>query len=164
MMRRRNISHSKIHIDPQRDLVLERVVPISREDIWAAWTKPELIVQWFAPRPWSTKSAEIDLTPGGASKFTMTSPEGQEFPNVGCILECVENERLVFTSALEPGYRPSPTPFFTGVIELEDVEGGTLYRAIAMHKDTEDKQKHEQMGFHTGWGQCLDQLVELMSK
>ena len=158
------MSNSKTQIDPQRDLVLERVVPTSREDIWAAWTKPELIVQWFAPKPWTTNSAEIDLRPGGASKFTMASPDGQEFPNTGCVLESIENERLVFTSALEPGYRPSPTPFFTGVIELEEVQGGTLYRAIAMHKDSEDQQKHEQMGFHTGWGQCLDQLVELMSK
>ena len=94
----------------------------------------------------------------------MESPDGQEFPNVGCILECVPDERLVFTSALEPGFRPSATPFFTGVIELEEVDGGTLYRAIAMHKDSEDRQKHEEMGFHTGWGQCLDQLVELMAK
>jgi uncharacterized protein YndB with AHSA1/START domain len=158
------MGHPKTEIDPRRDLVLERVVPTSREDIWAAWTSPELITRWFAPQPWLTTYAEIDLRAGGATKFTMVSPEGQEFPNVGCILECIENERLVFTSALEPGFRPSTTPFFTGVIELEDVEGGTLYRASAMHKDTEDQQKHEQMGFHTGWGQCLDQLVELMSK
>lgn len=151
-------------IDTERDLVLERVVPTSRADIYAAWTTPSLIVQWFAPKPWTTTFAEIDLRPGGATKFTMASPEGQEFPNVGCILECVENERLVFTDAMEPGFRPSATPFFTGIIELEDVDGGTLYRAIAKHKDAEDRQKHEAMGFHTGWGQCLDQLVEVMSK
>ncbi len=158
------MSYTKTQIDPQTDLVLERIVPISRQDIYAAWTKPDLIVQWFTPKPWTTTSAEMELRPGGASKITMSSPEGQEFPNVGCILECLENERLVFTDALVAGFRPSPKPYFTGVIELEDVEGGTLYRAIAMHKDAEDRQKHEEMGFQTGWGQALDQLVELMSK
>jgi len=94
----------------------------------------------------------------------MASPEGQEFPNIGCILECVENERLVFTNTMEAGFRPSANPFFTGIIELEDVEGGTLYRAIARHKNAEDCQKHVAMGFHAGWGQALDQLLELMSK
>ncbi len=158
------MSQYKTPIDPERDLVLERVVPTSRTDIWAAWTTPSLIVQWFAPKPWKTTSAELDLRPGGASKITMESPEGQEFPNVGCILECVPNERLVFTDAMEPGFRPSKEPFFTGIIELEDVDGGTLYRAIAKHKDVETRQKHEAMGFHAGWGQCLDQLVELMAK
>ncbi len=158
------MSQYRTQIDPERDLVLERVVPTSRADVFAAWTKPELIIQWFVPKPWTITFAEMDLRPGGASKITMASPEGQEMPNVGCILECIPNERLVFTSALEPGFRPSPTPFFTGVIELEEVEGGTLYRAIAMHKDVEDRQKHEAMGFHTGWGLCLDQLVELMAK
>ncbi|MEI8282317.1 MAG: SRPBCC family protein [Armatimonadota bacterium] len=158
------MNHERTQIDPERDLVLERVVTTSRADIYAAWTTPGLIVQWFAPKPWSTTFAEIDLRPGGASKFTMASPDGQEFPNVGCILECVPNERLVFTDAMEAGFRPSVTPFFTGIIELEDVEGGTLYRAIAKHKNAEDRKKHEDMGFITGWGQCLDQLVELMAK
>ncbi len=157
------MKYSKTQIDPELDMVLERVVTTSRRHIWAAWTRPELMIQWFTPGPWKTISAEIDLRPGGASKITMASPEGQEFPNIGCILECIENERLVFTDALEPGFRPSPTPFFTGVIELEDVPGGTLYRAIALHKDAADRQKHEAMGFMTGWGLALDQLVELMS-
>jgi uncharacterized protein YndB with AHSA1/START domain len=158
------MSKNRTQIDPDRDPVLERVVPTSRADIYAAWTTPELILQWFTPKPWKTTFAEIDLRPGGASKITMESPEGQQFPNVGCFLECVENERLVFTDAMEPGFRPSKEPFFTGIIELEDVEGGTLYRAIARHKDAETCQKHEAMGFQTGWGQCLDQLVELMAK
>jgi len=47
---------------------------------------------------------------------------------------------------------------------FEPHEEGTKYTAIALHKDEADRKKHENMGFHTGWGQCLDQLVALAKK
>jgi uncharacterized protein YndB with AHSA1/START domain len=80
---------------------------------------------------------------------------------VGCFLEIVKNQRLVWTDALAPGYRPSAEPFFTAMVLLEsDGRGGTKYTAIAMHKDPEGREKHEQMGFAEGWGQVFDQMVE----
>ena len=124
-----------------------------------AWTQPEHLVKWFAPAPWSITECEVDLRPGGMLRFVMRSPEGQEFPNVGCYLEIVPNERLVWTDALLPGYRPSTEPFFTVVLTLEPRGNGTLYTALAMHPDEEVRKKHEEMGFHQGWGQVLDQLV-----
>lgn len=146
--------------DPNLDLVLERTVDVPRELLWKAWTEPEHVKQWFAPKPWTATACEIDLRPGGAFQFTMRSPEGQEFPNVGCYLEVVPLQRLVWTDALLPGYRPAPEPFFTAVVTFEPEGNGTRYRALALHRDAEGRQKHEQMGFHEGWGQVLDQLVE----
>lgn len=151
-------------VDPKRDLVLERVVDVPRELVWRAWTRPEDLKKWFAPLPWTTVECEIDLRPGGICRTVMRSPEGQDFPNVGCYLEIVENERLVFTDVLASGYRPSEKPFFTAVITFEPHEKGTKYTAIALHKDEADRKKHEDMGFHSGWGQCLDQLVALAKK
>jgi uncharacterized protein YndB with AHSA1/START domain len=145
--------------DPKLDLVLERVVDVPRELVWAAWTKPEHIVHWFAPKPWTTTHCEIDLRPGGIISFTMRSPEGKDFPNIGCVLEVVPQERLVWTDALLPGYRPSEKPFFTAIIELEKQGKGTRYTATAIHRDAAGRKQHEEMGFHEGWGQCLDQLV-----
>ncbi len=145
--------------DPALDLVLERVVDVPRRLVWAAWTTPELVKQWFAPKPWTTTHCEIDLRPGGHFKTTMRSPEGEEFPNTGCYLEVVPEERLVFTDALLPGYRPAPEPFFTGVITLETVGAGTRYVARAIHRDPDTRERHAQMGFSDGWGIALDQLV-----
>ena len=145
--------------NPKLDLVLERVVDVPRELVWAAWTKPEHIVHWFAPKPWTTTDCEIDLRPGGIISFTMRSPEGKDFPNVGCVLEVVPQERLVWTDALLPGFRPSEKPFFTAVISLEKDGKGTHYTATAIHRDAAGRKQHEEMGFHEGWGQCLDQLV-----
>jgi len=69
----------------------------------------------------------------------------------------------VWTSALAPGYRPQPGDMpFTAMIELRPTaSGGTRYRAIAVHQDPAGRQQHEEMGFHEGWGQALDQLVAL---
>ena len=155
--------------DPQRDLVLERIIDVPRELVWAAWTTPEHLKRWFTPAPWTTVDCELDLRPGGIFRTVMRSPEGQEFPNVGCVLEAVENEKLVWTGALLPGYRPlsreeeARSPFtFTAVIMLEPLAtGGTRYTALAIHADAEGCAEHARMGFHQGWGAALDQLVAL---
>jgi uncharacterized protein YndB with AHSA1/START domain len=152
--------------NPKLDLVLERVVPVSPDRIWRAWTEPEQLKQWFCPRPWRTTECEIDLRPGGIFRTVMQSPEGQDMEaTAGCYLEVVPNERLVWTGALQPGFRPAHHPadeiVFTAIIAIEPVEGGSKYTAIAMHRDPEAVAKHEAMGFHEGWGAALDQLVEL---
>jgi uncharacterized protein YndB with AHSA1/START domain len=67
--------------------------------------------------------------------------------------------------ALLPGYRPAPEPFFTAVVTMEPTgpgDGYTRYVARALHADPEARNRHEEMGFHHGWGAALDQLVELV--
>lgn len=148
-------------IDPNLDLVLEREVDVPTELVWRAWTEPEHIKKWFAPAPWTVSECEIDLQPGGQFYTVMRSPEGQTFPSAGCFLEIVPHKKLVFTDALTPGYRPSAQPFFTAIVTLEPTATGTLYTAVARHKDQAGRQQHEEMGFLAGWGQTLDQLVAL---
>lgn len=150
--------------DPKLDLLLERVVDVSPELVWKAWTMPEHIVHWFTPVPWKTIHCEIDLRPGGKFVTVMQSPEGQEFPGAGCFLEVVNQRKLVWTSALGPGYRPNigaeknPMPF-TAVISLAPEGTGTRYSALVIHGEEATCQQHAAMGFHDGWGKALDQLV-----
>ena len=157
-------------IDPKFDLRLERIVDMSPDLIWRAWTTPELLMQWFCPRPWTTVECEIDLRPGGLFRTVMQSPEGQKFPNMGCYLEAVPNQRLIWTDAFLPGYRPVKAPessagfLFTAMVLLEPSGRGTKYVAIAKHKDEEDRKLHADMGFEQGWSICLDQLIETMRK
>jgi uncharacterized protein YndB with AHSA1/START domain len=151
--------------NPELDLIFERVVDVPPELVWAAWTTPQHITKWFTPAPWVTIDCEIDLWPGGMFRTVMRSPEGREFPNLGCYLEIIENRKLVWTAALEPGYRPRDTsgfPFvFTAIIKLEPHGSGTKYTAHVLHSDAAGRKKHEDMGFHAGWGKALDQLVAL---
>jgi uncharacterized protein YndB with AHSA1/START domain len=151
-------------IDPELDLLLERDIDVPPELVWTAWTTPAHLCAWFTPAPWSTVEAEIDVRPGGIFRTVMQSPEGERFDDPGgCILEAVEHRRLVFTSALGPGYRPvvdSDLPF-TAIISMEPAGDGTRYSALVRHADADTRQRHADMGFHDGWGTALDQLVAL---
>lgn len=146
--------------DPNLDLKLERFIDVPVELVWKVWTEPEHVKVWFCPKPWGVSDCEIDLRPGGMFRTTMLSPEGQEFPNMGCYLDIVPMERLVFTDALLPGYRPAEKSFMTGVVTMKPEGTGTRYIAMAIHNNLEAKKQHEEMGFHDGWATALDQLVE----
>jgi uncharacterized protein YndB with AHSA1/START domain len=152
--------------DAKLDLVLERVVDVPPALVWKAWTTPEMLMKWFTPAPWTTPEVEVDLRPGGIFRNVMQSPEGERMTNGGSFLEVVPNERLVWTSALLPGFRPAPAregfPHITAAILLATLGSGTKYTAIVMHPTEEGCKQHAAMGFHNGWGTALDQLVALV--
>jgi len=145
--------------DPKLDLVLEREIDVPVELVWKAWTTPDHLKNWFVPKPWTVTECEIDLRVGGTFRTVMRSPDGDELPNLGCYLDIVPNERLIFTDALLPGFRPSPKPFFTAALLLERNGSGTRYTAYAIHPDEAGRETHEKMGFHDGWGTVVDQMV-----
>lgn len=146
----------------QHELVLTRIIDAPPSKVYRCWTEPELLKQWFAPRPWTTPDAKMDVRPGGASVVTMRSPEGQDMPNPGVYLAVEKDKRIVFTDAFSADWRPAGQPFMVAEITFEDAGGGkTKYTARAMHWNEETKQQHEKMGFHEGWGQCATQLEEV---
>jgi uncharacterized protein YndB with AHSA1/START domain len=158
------MSTEKFELDPDRDLTLTRVINASPDKLFRAWTEPELIVQWFTPPPWSTASAVTDVRPGGATTIVMRSPEGQEVPNSGVYLEVVKNEKLVFTDAYTRAWVPSDKPFMTVTLTFEDLGGKTRYTAVVRHWFKADREEHEKMSFHEGWGKATDQLEALVAK
>lgn len=150
------------------DLTFERVVDVPIGLVWQAWTTPEHLMPWFCPLPWKTVECEIDLRPGGTFSTVMRSPEGQNFPNQGCYLEVKKNEKLVWTNALLPGFRPAASAAkndasvdfkFTALIQLEALGEGTRYTATVIHADEAGCKQHAEMGFETGWGTALEQLI-----
>lgn len=143
------------------ELSLTRFIAAPRAALYRCWTEPELVKQWFTPRPWTTPVVEMDVRPGGASHMIFRGPEGQEFPNDGIYLEVVPNTRIVFTDAYTSAWVPSAKPFMTGIISFADEGQGTRYTGIARHWTAADKAQHEQMGFHDGWGKATDQLEAL---
>jgi len=147
-----------------RELLLTRIIDAPRAKVFRAWTDPTLLKQWFAPLPYTTPVAELDVRPGGANLIVMRSPDGTELPNRGVYLQVVENERLVFTDAYTEAWKPSEKPFMTVILTFEDVGGKTRYTARVRHWTVADREAHEQMGFHQGWGQCTDQLAALVAK
>jgi uncharacterized protein YndB with AHSA1/START domain len=151
-----------------RELVLTRLINAPREKVYRCWTEPQLMKQWFAPLPYTTPHVEVDVRPGGSATIVMRGPDGKDLPNRGVYLEVVPNERLVSTDAFTNAWEPSEKPFMTLILTFED-EGGpgsgkTRYTARVRHWTVTDKEAHEKMGFHQGWGICTDQLEALVAK
>ncbi len=148
-----------------RELALTRIFEAPPAEVYRAWTDAELLKQWFAPLPWTTPHAELDVRPGGSSLVVMRGPDGRDHPNRGVYLDIVENRRIVVTDAYVRAWEPSEKPFITLVLTFDDLGGGrTGYTARALHWTVADRQAHEEMGFHEGWGQCADQLAALLSR
>lgn len=148
-----------------RELVLTRIIDVPAEKLFRAWTTPELMKQWFAPKPFTTPVVENDLRPGGSCLVVMRDPDGNDYPNPGVYLEIVPNQKIVFTDAFAEGWVPAGKPFMTATIAFEDLgDGKTRYVATARHWSVEDRETHEKMGFHEGWGICADQLAEVAAK
>jgi uncharacterized protein YndB with AHSA1/START domain len=151
------------------DLVLERTLDAPVDLVWKAYTDPEHLKKWFAPRPYEITECELELKPGGIFRIRMIGPDGFDtgHGNPGCVLEVVEGQKLSWTSALAPGYRPAEMGEgcesfpMTAIITFADAGNGkTAYKAVALHKNVADKEAHEKMGFQEGWGTTAGQLEE----
>ena len=150
---------------PGHELVLVREFDAPRENVYKAWTTPELMKVWFCPEPWKVTEADLDLRAGGRCNIVMEGPNGEVIPNRGVYLELIENEKLVMTDAFTEGWVPTDKPFMVATVLLEELPGGrTRYTARAMHWTKEDKKAHEEMGFHEGWGKAADQLAALLAR
>ncbi len=146
----------------RHELVLTRHLKASPELVFRCWTEPDLLKQWFTPRPWTTPIVETDVRPGGSSYILMRGPNGEEHPNHGVYLEVVPGRRLVFTDAYVRAWEPSAKPFMTGDLTFEPEATGTLYTARIYHWNAQDREQHEKMGFHQGWGAATDQMETLI--
>jgi len=149
-------------INPKVDLVLERFIDAPRHLVWDALTKPEHLKEWYMPKPWGAVSkCEMEVRPGGIFSIDIATADGQEFPNLGCFLDVIPMERLVWTSMLFPGYRPAvfdDIPI-TAIITMETVGTGTRYVFTALHRDEADRENNRASGWQQGTEIAVDQLV-----
>ena len=149
-------------VNPKLDLVFERFIDAPTRLVWEALTKPEHLKEWYMPKPWGRVSrAEMDVRPGGIFSIDITTADGKEFPNLGCFLEAVPMERLVWTSMLFPGYRPAvfdDIPI-TAIITMQSVGAGTRYVFTALHRNEADLEKNKTSGWQQGTEIALDQFV-----
>jgi uncharacterized protein YndB with AHSA1/START domain len=149
-------------INPKLDFVLERFIDAPKRLVWEALTKPEHLKEWYMPKPWgAVANCELDVRPGGMFSIDIASADGQEFPNLGCFLEVVPQERLSWTSMLFPGYRPAvfdDIPI-TAIVTMTTVGTGTRYVFTALHRDEADFEKNKTSGWQQGTEIAVDQFV-----
>lgn len=147
---------------PAHEMSLTRLLDAPADKLFRCWTTPELIKQWFAPRPFTTPVAEVELKVGGRNNIVMRSPEGQDIPCPGTYLELMPDRKIVFTDAFTGDWAPREgAPFMVATVTFEPEGDKTRYTATVRHWTEEDRTRHEQMGFHKGWDQCASQLEAL---
>jgi uncharacterized protein YndB with AHSA1/START domain len=149
--------------DPKTDFAIERVVDAPTRLVWEALTKPEHLQAWYMPKAWGRVSkAELDLRPGGIIRIDIAVGDGPDIPNVGCVLEVVPMQRLVWTSMLFPGYRPAvfdDIPI-TAIMTMAAEGTGTRYLFTALHRNEADLRTNKESGFYQGTEIAIDQFVE----
>ena len=150
-------------IDPKLDFAIERFIDAPVRLVWEALTKPEHLKEWYMPKAWGRVArAELDLRPGGVIRIDIATGDGREVPNLGCVLDVVPMERLVWTSMLFPDYRPAvfdDIPI-TAIMTMESVGTGTRYVFTALHRDEADLETNKTSGFYQGTEIAVDQLVQ----
>lgn len=151
-------------MNPDLDLTLQRVIRAPRTAVWRAWTDPSRLERWWIPAPTVARVDRLDVRPGGAF-VTRMSDDGVAFvPHFdGSFLVVDELERLVFTNAIDSEWRPtSPEPVaMVAEITFGDHAEGTDYRVVVRHADPAARARHEELGFHDGWGSVTEQLAAL---
>jgi uncharacterized protein YndB with AHSA1/START domain len=144
------------------DLTTTRIIKAPRELVWSAWADPVSFAQWWIPEPIVCKVVAMEMRPGGAFVTEMSENGGPFVPHLdACFLDVVEAQRIVFTNALTGGWRPAAQGFMTAIITFDNHAEGTAYKAVAMHKNRTDRDKHEEMGFHDGWATVAAQLAAI---
>src|ERR1700761_1949628 len=141
------------------EMSLTRLLDAPADKLFRCWTTPDLLKQWFAPRPYTVPVAEVELKVGGHNHIVMRSPDGQDIPCPGTYLELGPNRQIVFTDPFIGDWMPREgAPFMVATITFEPEGDKTRYTATVRHWTEEARAQHEQMGLHQGWGQCAHPL------
>jgi uncharacterized protein YndB with AHSA1/START domain len=149
---------------------IERVFAAPCALVFDAWTRPELLLQWYAPQGCTIHFAAIDVRPGGRFHSCIHNPSYGDCWCVGEYREIVRPERIVYTLAtadsqgndIEPakaGHDPRWPRETLVIVTLEDVRGGT--RLTLEQNVSEALAKHT--GAHPSWLQMLDRLDALVA-
>lgn len=149
-------------LDPKLDFAIERFIDAPPRLVWEALTQPQHLKEWYMPKAWGRVArSEMDVRPGGMFSIDIVVGEGQEIPNLGCVLDVVPMERLVWTSMLFPGYRPAvfdDIPI-TAIMTMKAEGTGTRYVFTALHRSEADLKTNMESGFYQGTEIAVDQLL-----
>jgi uncharacterized protein YndB with AHSA1/START domain len=145
---------------PAFELELERVIDAPRQRVYEAWTKPEQMKQWFAPKPYQLIVNTMDFRPGGKFSMAMRGPDGGDFPFTGTYREIVAPAKLSWTGEFSTG----PADQMTTVVSFEEQDKKTKVHARQTFHVMTDEIKHATAGAHQGWNMTLDQLAAFCAK
>jgi uncharacterized protein YndB with AHSA1/START domain len=137
----------------KRVLTLKRTFDAPIDLVWEAWTQPEHIAQWWAPKGMEVSVIEHNFKMGGRWKYTAAMPDGSEFVSDGVYAEIIEFQKIVSSANIGP---------MTQHVEMralfEKNGDKTNFTFSIVHPTEEYKIQQEKMGFYNGWGTVFDRL------
>jgi uncharacterized protein YndB with AHSA1/START domain len=145
-----------------REIVLSRVIDAPRSVVYAAWTDPDQIQEWFGPEGMVVETKEIDLNPGGVWRFDMVAPDGTRYDNRMVFLR-VEAPALI---EVEHGsdQENDPGRFRMLVTFDEQSDGKTVLTLRQMHPSKERREWAIGFGAVEYGGQTLEKLALHVAK
>jgi uncharacterized protein YndB with AHSA1/START domain len=137
-------------------VTIERTFAASAEDVFDAWTSPEVMRRWFHCKPdWGTPEAEVDLRVGGTIRVAMRKPDGTEVHAQGNYALIDRPRRLVMTWTFDDD------PSNEQLIELSfsEAQGATTVLMVNSRISTDERRGSQDQG----WRGCLDELERILT-
>jgi uncharacterized protein YndB with AHSA1/START domain len=140
-----------------REIVLSRLLDAPREMVFAAWTDPKQVVQWWGPHGFTTTTQEMAVAPGGVWRFVMHGPDGRDYRNKIIFSEVVKPERLVYRHA---GEEDTEHVRFHVTVTFEAQAGKTLLTMRMLFATAEEREEVvTRYGAIEGGRQTLERLA-----
>ncbi|WP_136668006.1 SRPBCC domain-containing protein [Flavobacterium sp. H122] len=133
------------------------------ELVWDAWTKPEILDQWWAPKPWVSKTKYMNFVVEGKRFYAMVSPDGQERWSIQKYTSISPRTNFkMFNTFADKDENPE-LPGSNWDLNFSEQNGITKVSIIIKNESLTRMEKMIEMGFKQGFSACLDQLEEILS-
>jgi uncharacterized protein YndB with AHSA1/START domain len=138
-------------------LRLSRVFDAPRDLVFAAWTSPEQLQQWWGPGEFKTVVAEVDLRTGGSYRLVIEAPGAPRMELGGVFREVEPPSRLVYTWRWAAGW-PDPSDM---LVTVEFVERGDATELILTQQGF--AAEHGAVPYEEGWNSGFDKLAAYLA-
>jgi uncharacterized protein YndB with AHSA1/START domain len=145
-------------------LTVKREFAAGRQLVWDAYTKSEILDQWFAPRPLATKTKSMDFSEGGHWVYAMIDPGGAEYWSR---LDYLKINPIDHYSALDSfcdneGNINPAFPRANWDVSFSDFGENTLVENVVTYSSLADLEKVVEMGMQEGLTSTLERLDDLL--
>jgi uncharacterized protein YndB with AHSA1/START domain len=154
----RRIGAMTLTVKSDLEIELTRVFDAPRLLVFEAMSKPEHLRRWWGPRGSTMPICEIDFRPGGAWRFVIRKPGGQEYAFRGEFRDIVAPERMVQTFEFEG----MPGAVSVETMTLSEHDGKTTVTSISRFDSIEARDGMIQSGMEKGAAETYDRLEELL--
>ena len=130
--------------------------------VWDAFTKQEILDQWWAPKPWASKTKYMDFKVGGRRFYAMVSPEGQERWSIQNYTSISPKTNFKFLNAFADKDENPELPGSEWDLSFSEESGKTKVSVSIYNESLERMEKMIEMGFKEGFMMTLKSLEGLL--